>query len=184
MAGYRVAAAYAKSLLDLAKEQKSLDAVFADMQFTEKLLLSSRELRGVLGSPVVHILKKEEIIKQIFTSRVSKISLGFFALVVKKHREASILAIAQEFIRTYKILSGFQQATLTTVVKVSKETEKEVLKLLSTISDKKIELSTKIDPAIIGGFILNTQDKQIDSSVRSKLARIKQSISNNIIISK
>lgn len=184
MVNYRVSAAYAKSLIDLAQEQKCLDAVFADMQLISNTFNTSFELRHLMDSPVVGNAKKVEILKAIFAAKTNKLTSGFLTLISSKGRENAIFDVAKEFINQYKTLKGIQAATITTAVQLDEVLKTQVDKLLAKISDKKLELTTKIDPSIIGGFIVNTGGLQYDASVRTKLAKFKNQFSSNPYISK
>ena len=83
----RVAARYAKSLLDLAQEMGTLPAVADDMRLVAKTLAENRELRLMLTSPVLKSDKKLAIITRIFTGKMSEMSLKFFILLAQKGRD-------------------------------------------------------------------------------------------------
>lgn len=184
MVNYRVSAAYAKSLIDLAQEQKCLDAVFADMQLISKTFSTSFDLRHLMDSPVVGNAKKSDILKTIFSSKTNNLTISFLTLLSSKGRENAIFDVSKEFVNQYKTLNGIQAATITTAVQIDEALKSEVDKLLAKISDKKLELTTKIDPSIVGGFIVNTGGLQYDASVRTKLTKFKNQFSSNPYISK
>ena len=73
MAEPRIAHRYAKSLIDLAREQKSLDAVFADMELVLKAINESRDFSVLLKSPVISTDKKLAILKEIFSAKINNI---------------------------------------------------------------------------------------------------------------
>ncbi|TAF73249.1 MAG: ATP synthase F1 subunit delta [Bacteroidetes bacterium] len=184
MVNYRVSAAYAKSLIDLAQEQKCLDVVFADMQLISKSFATSFDLRHLMDNPVVGNAKKSEILKAIFADKVNKLTIGFLSLLSSKGRENAIFDVSKEFVSQYKTLNGIQAATITTAVQIDDVLKQQVDKLLAKISDKKLELTTKVDPSIVGGFIVNTGGLQYDASVRTKLTKFKNQFSSNPYISK
>lgn len=184
MSVYRVATAYAKSIITLAQENKVLDNVYEDMLFTLKVCNESRDLRNVLNSPVIQSSKKLSIVEAIFASKVSELSIKFFTLISKKGREKLIPSIASAFIDEYKFLKGIKTATVITAVGFDEQTKKKIAGLMTSISDKTIELTYKVDESLIGGFVLNTGDKQFDSSVKNKLNSIKKQFNSNPYISK
>jgi len=138
----------------------------------------------MLNSPVIQSSKKLSIIEAIFASKVSELSIKFFTLISKKSREKLIPSIASAFIDEYKVLKGIKTATVTTAVEFDEKTKKKLAGLMTSISDKTIELTYKVDESLIGGFVLNTGDKQIDSSVKNKLNSIKKQFNSNPYISK
>lgn len=184
MINYRVSAAYAKSLLDLAQDQNCLEVVFDDMQLIANTFSSSFDLRHLLDSPFVGNNKKSDILKSIFSSKINSMSLSFIGLLLSKGRGNAVFGIAKEFISQYKSLKGFQAATIVTAVEINAELKSQVDKLLAKISDKKLELTSKIDASILGGFIINTGGLQYDASVRTKLTKFKNQFSSNPYISK
>jgi F-type H+-transporting ATPase subunit delta len=181
---YRVATAYAKSLITLAQEIKVLDTVFEDMQLTYKVCSENRNLRNMLNSPVITSAKKIAIITEIFKGKVSDLSLKFFILISQKGREELLTPIASAFIDEYKILKGIQIASVVTAVEFDDKTKKKIAGLMSSITDKQVDVSYKVDESLIGGFILNTGGKQVDASVKSKLNSIKKQFNSNPYISK
>jgi len=181
---YRVASAYAKSILELSLEKKSLEKVYEDMVFVSNTLEGSFELRNTLQSPVISNLKKLSIIEAIFKGKLTEITLGFFTLLTKKKREDLIFAITKEFILQYKIYEGIQVATVVTAIAADDVLKKQIAKLVKTISNKEIETIYKVDTDIIGGFILTVGDKQVDNSVKSQLNKVRTQFSNNTFIPK
>lgn len=185
MSLYRVSSAYAKSLLELAQEKKSLDKVHADMLLVSSTIEGSSELKKLLASPIISNIKKLSVIEQLFKSRVSDISYGFFELITRKKREDLLFYIAKEFLSEYKTFKGIQTATIVTAVAVDDVLKKQIDKLIKTISTSKdVDAIYKVDASIIGGFIVTVGDKQVDRSVKSQLNNIKSEFSNNPFIPK
>jgi F-type H+-transporting ATPase subunit delta len=181
---YRVTSAYAKSLIELSQEQKSLEKVYEDMVFVSNTIEGSFELKNLLSSPVISNLKKLSIIEALFKSRISDLTFGFFSLLTKKKREDLLFAISKEFIAAYKVQKGIQLATVVTAIAADDVLKNQIGKLAKTISAKEIETTYKVDTSIIGGFILTVGDKQIDNSVKSQLNKVKNQFSNNPFIPK
>ncbi|MDX2195842.1 MAG: ATP synthase F1 subunit delta [Cytophagales bacterium] len=176
MSEYRVASAYAKSLIDLSMQQNVLDQIHNDMVLAARVCSQSRELRNLLSSPIVHIYKKLEIVKQIFEHKVHTLSFQFFILITKKGRDRYLYAIVNEFISQYRKIQGLETLTVTTAVKIDKKLQNSILDAVKNISDKKLEINTKVDPSILGGFLVNAGGRQLDASVRKKLNDYKKGI--------
>src|ERR1700749_1954343 len=103
MSELTVASRYAKSLIDLAEEQKSLDQVKDDMVFILQTLKQNSELKAVFGSPVISHNKKIAILNDVFGKSVNKVTAGFFTLMINKSRGELIYATAQEYINQYDL---------------------------------------------------------------------------------
>jgi F-type H+-transporting ATPase subunit delta len=184
MSVFRVATAYAKSVITLAQEQKQLDKVYIDMEFTASVCSQCKDFAKLLQSPVIPSHKKLAIIKEVFSSKVNKLTLEFFILISKKSRENLLPFIATEFINEYKKINGIQQATIVTAMPLDENSKKSITNLVASDSKNKVEFTYKVDQNLIGGFILSSDGKQVDASVRNKLNTIKNQFNSNPYISK
>jgi F-type H+-transporting ATPase subunit delta len=176
----RVASRYVKSLLGLAEEQKALEQVHADMQLLSSVCKSSREFANMLHSPVIKHEKKLTILKAIFQGKVNKLTMAIIEMLTKKNREPLLPAIAAEFHNAYNVHKGIQKASVSTTFILDGKMKAEIEHLAKKISGKnQIDLEQKINKDLIGGFILNVGDKQIDASIKSKLKSLKTKFSEN-----
>lgn len=176
----RVAGRYAKALLDLAIEQNQLDSVFADMNTLINALDVSSELESVLNNPIIPQDKKKGIFAALFEDKMDAISFGFLKLILEKRRENDLQAIADSFIHLYNEKKGITKVVLTTAVPVSDQMEQSILqKIKSTSQLEQIELIKKVDPSIIGGFIVEFNNRIYDDSIQSDLNSLKRRYSAN-----
>jgi F-type H+-transporting ATPase subunit delta len=180
MADLRVASRYVKSLLDLSVEQGQLEAVHQDMLLFSKVCKESRDFSMMLRSPVIRHEKKRDILEKIFSGKMNKLTLAIIDIVTRKNREPLLAEIADEFHNAYKIQRGIGTASVTTTVPMDKELRAEIEAIVKNLSDKKtVEIEEKVDQELIGGFILNVGDRQIDASIRSKLNALKLKFTEN-----
>jgi F-type H+-transporting ATPase subunit delta len=176
-----VASRYAKALLDLAVEQKQLDAVYGDMQLIKHACEGSRELQLFLKSPVVKPAKKIETLKALFFSHVSKLTAGYLTLVVNKKRTALLQEIAGSFVAQYKEHNNITTALITSAVKLDDSLRKKALSIVKGISKGEVELVEKVNPELIGGFILKVGDRQVDNSVSRQLNDLKKNFNTKSV---
>ncbi|MVM38310.1 ATP synthase F1 subunit delta [Spirosoma sp. HMF3257] len=170
MAVATVAARYAKSLLDLAKEQGLTETMYKDMLFFKKTVDQSRPLLLMLKNPIVRAEKKSAILKAVFASRVDAVTMAFFEIIAKKNREPIMDAIAQEFINQYDRMKGVDRATVITTIPLTEALRQKFKGIvMETTGSKLVELEEKIDERLIGGYVLRVGDQQIDGSIRSQL---------------
>lgn len=174
MSSYKVAARYAKSILDLASDRSITDVIAQDMNLV-KSTCTNKEFALFLKSPVVSTDKKEAIVKQLFGDKVNALTMTFINLLIQKGRESDLPAISTECINQYKVLKKIKTATLITAEPMN---ESEINGIRQKFQDwlaigETMEIVQKVNPDIIGGFILEMGDKQCDSSVRRQLSQIK-----------
>ena len=181
MRNTRATSRYAKSLLELAKEQNTLQLCKTDMASVVSLCQNSKELVLLLKSPVVKTDKKLAIIAEVFVG-CSPLVLSFINLITKKKREALLFDIAQSFLDLYKVDQGIESATLTTAVALDEDTRQQVLDFIKKQGISQVDLTEQIDESLIGGAILRLGDKQLDASVARQIKDLKQSFNKNLYI--
>src|SRR6187397_1903470 len=113
MAG-RVASRYIKSLLELAVEQKALDAVHKDMQMFSAVIMKRSELAALLRSPVIAHEKKRTILEKLLKGKVHELTLSIVDILTRKHREPLLAEIPREFHHAYNVYKGVGRANVTT----------------------------------------------------------------------
>jgi F-type H+-transporting ATPase subunit delta len=176
----RVASRYVKSLLDLAVIQGSLENVHADMKLFSDTLDKSRDLELMLKSPVIKHDKKGAILEAIFKGKVSALTMAFIDILTRKNREPLLPEIVREFHNAYNVYKGVGKASVTTTIPMDAKTRSQFETLVRKLADRKeVELEEKIDKDLIGGFILNVEDRQIDASIRNNLRKLKLKFSEN-----
>lgn len=180
MADYKVVSRYVRSLLSLAEDQGKLEKVHADMQLMASAFDTNHDLVVLMRSPIIKHDKKNSILMKIFKGKVDDLTLAIINIVTRKNREAILPSIAREFHNAYNDFKGVQKATITTTIKLDEALRNEIKKIVLKLCDKdSIELEEKIEKDLIGGFILNVGDKQIDASMSSKLNALRLSFSQN-----
>lgn len=170
---------YAKSLLELAREQGVLDGVKSDVDDVRTTLDASKELRLLLKSPIVKADKKAAILRTIFESSVHDLLLRFILLLTRKGREGRMAEILDAFIDRYNDLKGIQRVTVHTATALSDGALNDIRTLAGTaLKGKEVVMESDVDPELIGGFVLRYEDKLLDASVRRQLEIIRNELTN------
>ncbi|TMI92011.1 MAG: ATP synthase F1 subunit delta [Bacteroidetes bacterium] len=181
----RLATRYAKSLIDLAVEKNQLEKVFADMQWLQQVLRSSRDLRNLLKSPIVKPEKKQQVVSAIIKSSVSDMTALFVRLLIAKGRESNLPEIITAFIEQYKKYKNIYTVKLTSASPLTEDLKNAIISQIKKTSDmQNIELESTVDENLIGGFVLQSGDKLIDASVAYDLKQVARQFENNDFIYK
>ncbi len=185
MSVYRVASRYAKSLIELAQEQNKLDRVLEDVESFKKALKQNRDLHLFFKSPIINADKKQKIVSKIFEGKYDKLTLAFLQILIDKGREEYLPEIADEFIHQYKIIRHISTVRLITAAPLSEEAIKKIHDQLqaSGETDSEVEIITEVRPDLIGGFIIQFDDKVYDASVSHKLEKFKKEFVENLYVS-
>jgi len=181
----RLAGRYAKSLIDISKEQGQLEVVFEDMLTLQSIMKNSREFVMLLRSPVVTAEKKNKVLAAVTEGKVSTLTATFIKLLVGKAREAVLPEIVPAFIQQYKSYKNIYSVKLTTATPVSEAVKSEIVaKVRSSSAMQNIELEAIVDTSLIGGFTLQAGDQLIDASIAYDLKQIRKQFQNNDFIYK
>lgn len=175
----KVAARYAKSIKSLAKEQGLLEEVHADMQLIAGLCNEARDFRKMLESPVVNTDKKLSILKEVFTGKVTELTMQFMEIIARKRREALLASIAEAFVLLYNHHNEIHEATVTTAVALDDELRAAFKDAIASAQKGSVQLKEKVDPDLLGGFVLRVGDNQFNASIRQKLNELEKEFSKN-----
>lgn len=176
----RLANRYAKSLLDLAIEQNSLEPVLQDMELIHKACADSRELTVVLRSPVIGPEKKLAILDAIFQDKIQRITKGFVALLIKKGREFFLPEMTEAFVAQYKLYKNIHVVRFTTAVEIDESLKNDIRnQITAAMNNGTIDLETKVNEDLIGGFVLEVGDQLFDTSVLRDLNDIRHQFTKN-----
>ncbi|WP_411274287.1 ATP synthase F1 subunit delta [Daejeonella sp.] len=174
MSEIQVASRYAKSLIDLAGEQRSVEEVKGDIELFLETCRENPELQAILKNPIISLDKKTNILDGLFSGKVHEMILSFFKIVIRKGRSGILFATAKEFINQYNVLNNVVKATVTSAAPLSQENISKIEEVVKQSTKGEVVLSSVVDPKLIGGFILKVGDKQFDTSISSKLNKLRK----------
>ncbi|MBS1525382.1 MAG: ATP synthase F1 subunit delta [Bacteroidetes bacterium] len=180
MSELTVATRYAKSLIDLAEENKALEEIRKDMGLFTQTLRANHQLQAVLANPIIAHNKKIKILEAIFGKDVTRITDSFFKIMINKSRSEILYATAREFINQYNVIRNIKRAYVTSASPLSEENKRMITAELQNATGGTIELHTKVNPDLIGGFILTLDDRQIDTSISSSLNRLRTDFARGV----
>ena len=170
---------YAKALFELATEENCASVVKTDIEGILACIMESGELTAFLESPLLKSNEKVRIMASLFQKDIHPLTFKFIELLFEHKRELHLADMCRNYLLRHKAAMGIQEATITTAIPLSEEHKKEINALIHSKFNLKVELSEKVDPSIIGGFVLRIDDQQINASIQSKLNKIKRELINS-----
>ena len=177
MNGSKVAIRYAKAVLQEAGS--SAESIFADMKSVAATIDNSKELRSVLGSPVIKIQDKENALLEIFGD-ISEGSKNLIRVLSANQRIGILGQVAHSYIHLYNESKGVKVAKVTTAVPITEDIEKQVLtKVKEMTGSNTVSIENIVDESIIGGFILRVGDLQYNASIANNLNKLKREFTLN-----
>jgi F-type H+-transporting ATPase subunit delta len=172
-----MAGRYATALFDLARETNAIDAVKDDLERFDALVAESADLTRLVRSPVFSAAEQLQALSAVLErAGIGGLVAQFLKLVTANRR----LFAVRDMIRGYRELVARHKGEATAEVTVAEQLKDEHLEALraalKAVSGKDIDLSIRIDPAIIGGLVVKLGSRMVDSSLRTKLNAIRQAM--------
>ncbi len=167
---------YVKALYQLADEAKLQDTIKTDIGILLSCLQESSEFSTLIESPLIKISKKIRLIDTIFDKDLNKLTLQFLHLLIRNKREIHLKNICHYYLRFYKSSQGLKEALITTAKPLSMTNKEEIFNFITRKLKVNIEMHEKVDAEIIGGFILQIEDQQINASIQHQLNKIKREL--------
>ena len=169
-----VGARYAQALFDLALETKALDAVESDLKSLRLAREESPELRSVMSSPIYSAADKGKALTEIGKKiGFNQTTLNFIGVLAANNRASALPAIITAFQRLSAAHRGVVAADVTTAIKLTAAQAKGIQKALAQALGKEPEITTHVDPSILGGLKVKVGSRLFDASLRSKLDSLK-----------
>lgn len=165
---------YAQALLLAAVKAGELDRVEAEVQSLSDLFARTPQLVKFLMQPLVPFSEKERLLRQRLQGRLSPVTLNFLLTVVKHKRTDAFEHIARVFEELVREYRGEVVAEVTSAVPLTEYERTITLQRLQEITGKRVLLSERVDPSIIGGMRIIVGNKLLDLSLRGHLERIRE----------
>jgi F-type H+-transporting ATPase subunit delta len=165
-----LAGRYANALFELAQDQKSVDAVSADLASLRRALESSPDLTRLVRSPVFSAQDHARALKAILEKMdANALTAKFVLLLAEKRRLFVLIQIIAAYEHLVAKSRGETEAEVTAARALSDSEISELKSVLKSRLGKEPRLHAKIDPTLLGGLVVKVGSRMIDSSLRTKL---------------
>ena len=165
---------YASALYDLAVEKNNIDTTINDLNSMKEIINKNKDLRLLIKSPLVSSQDKLEIFEKILLKLdANELTYNFIKVIASNKRFAYLQLIISQFIKINSQKRGDIIADITSAEELSDIQKNEIQNKLKTKLGDKLSLNYKIDNSIIGGLIVKVGSKMIDSSLASKINKLK-----------
>jgi F-type H+-transporting ATPase subunit delta len=170
-----IAQVYARSLFEVASEQGQLDTVREQLgQFTDAVA-QNRDLAVFFFSPYFSTDEKTSGLHRTVEGAEPMV-MNFLEALIERHRMPVIYRIRTEFDLLYDKSNKLLPVLLTSAIELDKATVESLGKRIGEQTGNEIELSSKVDPEILGGIILRVGNFIMDASIRTRLERLRREV--------
>ena len=169
-----VAGRYASALFELADMAKSLDSVAQDLTIFRSLVGQSTDLARLIASPVIgRALQGNALLAVLDAAGIKGLTRSFVGTVAANGRSRDLPAMASAFLAELAHRRGETTATVTSAVPLSAAQLQQLTDTLrSVLGGAKVSVDARVEPDILGGLVVKVGSRLLDSSIRSKLARL------------
>ena len=172
-----VSGRYATALFDLARDEKSVDAVKADLDKFDAMLTNSADLARLVRSPVFSAEMQSRALAAVLDKAgISGISANFLKVLTANRRLFAVSDVIRAFRALVARFKGEATADVTAAEKLSDKNLDALKTALNSVTGKDVTLNVKVDPSIIGGLVVKLGSRMVDSSLRTKLNSIKHAM--------
>jgi F-type H+-transporting ATPase subunit delta len=169
-----IARRYSAALYALAKESGSVDTTVAELDSFVAALNSDASLREFWASPVIDRSLKVTLIRQALQGRLSELTFNFLVLLVRKRRETMVDTIAKQMHDLLDGDVGRTVAHIATPAPLAPDELAELARRLSNVYKRSIVPSARVDEQLLGGIVVQMDDKYVDASVAGKLEEVRR----------
>lgn len=165
-----VSKTYGDALFEVAVEEGTLDTMLEEVEAVLQVLKSDKEYVNLLAHPRIPAEEKRAMVEEVFKGKVSDDLTGFIITIVDKGRFTQIEDIFSYFISRVWDEKKIGVACVTSAAALSKKQKKEIeAKLLETSPYLQFRMKYAVNPALIGGMVIQIGDRVVDGSVKTKL---------------
>ena len=170
-----IARVYSQALFEAAKDAGKLDEVREQLGQFADALDENRELAVFFFSPYFSSAEKRDGIRSAVSGAEPELT-NFLELLAEKHRMPAIFRIRREFDRLWAQENRQLEVELTSAVELDPEIAERVGDEIAKQTDRKVDLRTNVDPDVLGGLVLRVGNMVLDTSIRTRLERLRREI--------
>ena len=171
----QIAEVYARALFEAAKEHDVLDRVHDELGEFAEALDDDRSLQVFLFSPYFSSEEKREGVRKI-VSDADERTLNFLELLAERHRMPAIYRIRREFDALWADENQLLPVTVTSAVELDEGLVEDIGNRIQEQTGRKVELSSNVDPEVLGGLMVRVGNMVLDGTVRNRPERLRKQV--------
>jgi F-type H+-transporting ATPase subunit delta len=170
-----IATVYARSLFEVASEQDKLDLVREQISEFADAVSENRELQIFLFSPYFSTEEKKDGLDRALTD-VDPVVENFLKLLIEKHRMPVIFRIRAKYDQLWEEANKLLPVEITSAVELPEATVKQLGDRISEQTGRRVELSSHVEPEILGGIVVQVGNSVLDASIRNRLEQLRRQV--------
>ena len=170
-----IAQVWARALFEVAKEHDLLDTVRDQLRAFAEALGENRDLMVFFFSPYFSTEEKKDGLKRAVSS-AEPVLMNFLEALIERHRMPAIFRIRARYEILWEDERDLLPVEVTSAVELDKATIGSIGDRIGEQTKRTVELSSKVDPDILGGIVLRVGNVILDASIRSRLEQLRKQV--------
>jgi F-type H+-transporting ATPase subunit delta len=173
-----IARVYARSLFEVAKEQDKLDVVREQLGQFADALNANRELSIFFFSPYFNTAEKKDGLGRVLEG-ADPVVENFLGVLIENHRMPAIFRLRREFEVLWEQENQLLPVTITSAVALDEATVKSIGDAIGRQTGQRVELTSQVDPDVLGGLVVRVGNSILDASIRNRLENLRRSVARS-----
>jgi len=170
-----IAQVYSRSLFEVAEEHGKLDEIHEQLGEFVDALEANHDLQVFLFSPYFSTAEKKEGLRKVLVGADPALE-NFLELLIEKHRMPVLFRIRRQFEERWQDEHRLLPVQVTSAVKLDDVTVERIKNSIAEQTDRTIELTTEVDPDILGGIVLRVGNSILDASIKNRLDTLRRQV--------
>ena len=175
-----VANRYAQALFEVGEESGKSDVFNEELKAIVSILIDNKDFYEALKSPLIQKYEKKTLLENVFSNNVNIEILNFLSILVDKDRISMIDKIYEGFKALLNKKNNIIEAVAITAVSIKEEILKQLEDKLSDMTKKTVILRNEVNKNVIGGVLIRLGNEEIDGTVKGRLEKLKEELSQVI----
>jgi len=169
----KIAAPYARALYDFSIKNNIMHQITADFQNLDIFLSKTDELTNYLNNPLISLVAKREVLTKILKYQLNPETFKFLLVLVDRDRINLLQVIIDSYLKLVYQLASIKMIEVSTAFPFTNKQKNTLIKKLKVITKaREIRLIITVDSNLIGGFLIKTNSRVIDFTVKNQLQKL------------
>jgi F-type H+-transporting ATPase subunit delta len=168
---------YARALLDVALEKGVAEPLRAELQEMAAVIAAHEDLSALLANPAVSAERKKKLVSAVATrARASDLLTRLLILLGERDRLDLLSMVAAAYARMWNAQRGVVAAEAVSATPLDETQTRAVAQALGAATGREVDLSTRVDPRLLGGMLVKMEGRTYDGSVRARLLALRRTL--------
>jgi ATP synthase F1 delta subunit len=170
-----IAEVYSRALFEAAKDNDVVDRIHEELGQIDDALREDDELRLFFFSPYFTSEEKKEAVQRVVEGADERL-INFLELLAERHRMPVLPRIRRQFDSMWAEENQLLTVSVTSAVDLDESLVEEIGRRIQDQTDRRVELSSKVDPDVLGGLVVRVGNMVLDASVRNRLEQLRKQV--------